>query len=328
MSIVRGARCWLLAGACIATAGRVSTAQHETAQQASAKHLADSIVATAKAAIGTLDDSTALHHAGYFAIGFGAGIKDLTPFQGQHWIAFARFLANEPTQLAKPTFLMYLPVHDSLIPIGVAYTRRIPSDSTLPTSLAGVETEWHSHVFCRNLPGEGNALADGPDDCKARNGTIAPNQIAMVHAWTVPNPDGPYAHDNPALPFIATGLAVPQHMSRDERMLGLALGESYGAKLPVAHRIEFAATKIGTAKVQELATHRATLRDLAGQIRDAERAKDDARVKLLDKRAVDEYTTIAGIYRAIAPSAELRARFDTELNDAVEGMAGMAHHHM
>ena len=219
----------------------------------------DSVIARATAAISALHDSSALRTAGYGAIGFGAGVKDLSPFQGQHWIQMARFLVNPPVDLTKPTFMMYLPIGDSLIPIGVAYTLRVPARAALPTEIDGVPAEWHSHVFCRGLPGEGNALADGPDDCKARGGVAAAMQIAMVHTWTVPNPDGPFAHDNPVLPYIATGLQLPVHVTRDDRLLGLALGETYGAKLPIAHRIEYEATRAG--KGQSLAAPRAKLRD-------------------------------------------------------------------
>ncbi len=296
------------------------SAQHDMAMPT---HLQDSILAAAKGAIGTLHDSAALHGAGYNAIGFGGGIKDLSPFQGQHWIALMRFVANAPVDLTKPTFLMYLPVGDSLIPVGVAYTHRIPADSPLPTDLAGEATEWHSHVFCRNLPGEGSALADGPDDCKARQGTPAPNQIAMVHSWTVPNPDGPYAHDNPALPFIATGLIPPTHASHDDRLFGLALGESYGAKLPIAHRIEFEAARAG--KTGTLSDHRAKLRELVVQLRAAQHTKDAARLQSLRNSAIDEYSAIAAEYRALAPSPEMRARFDAEYDMALDGMS---HNHM
>src|SRR5690349_21509281 len=169
----------------------------------------DSVVARAREALRTLADSAALHAAGYFPIGFGAGTRDLTPFQGQHWIDLGRFLTNPPVLLSRPNFAIYLPVGDSLIPVGVAYSRRIPADSAQPTEIAGTPAGWHAHAFCRGIPGEGNVLADGPDDCRARGGTPAPNQITMVHAWTVQNPDGAYGHDNPALPFLATRLRPP-----------------------------------------------------------------------------------------------------------------------
>ncbi|MEO7082823.1 MAG: hypothetical protein ABI442_22780 [Gemmatimonadaceae bacterium] len=294
-----------------------------TAALASAQTSPESVVARAKIAISTLHDSASLAKEGFGAIGFGAGIKDLSPFQGQHWIQLPRFLINPPVDIDHPNFMMYLPTGDSLIPVGVAYTHRVPAGAALPTDLDGVPAEWHSHVFCRNLPGEGQALADGPDDCKARGGTSAPMQIAMVHTWTVPNPDGPFAHDNPVLPYIATGLKLPTHVTHDDRLVGLALGETYGAKLPIAHRIELEAKRIG--KGQSLAAPRAKLKEIAASMKAAEKAGDDKKVAALRKNAMDEYNKLAVEYRALASSAEIRARYDAELDMALDGMG---HHHM
>jgi hypothetical protein len=283
----------------------------------------DSVVARAKVAISTLHDSTSLAKEGFGAIGFGAGVKDLSPFQGQHWIQLPRFMVNPPVDIAHPNFMMYLPVGDSLIPVGVAYTHRVPAGAALPEDLDGVPAEWHSHVFCRNLPGEGSALADGPDDCKARGGTSAPMQIAMVHTWTVPNPDGPFAHDNPVLPYIATGLKLPTHVTRDDRLVGLALGETYGAKLPIAHRIELEAKRTG--KTGSLDAPRAKLKEIASNMKAAEKAGDDKKVASLRRSAIDEYNEIAADYRSMAATPELKSRYDAELDMALDGMG---HHHM
>src|SRR6185503_13223861 len=148
----------------------------------------DSAVTIARAAIAPLTDSVELRDAGFFPSGCGAGTRDLTPFQGQHWLSIGRFANNSPINLARPTLMIYLPVADSLIPIGVAYTRRIPLDSAAPpdlTQLGGKPVEWHTHVVCRAIPGEGQVIADGVDDCKSRGGTPAPNRITMAHVWTV-----------------------------------------------------------------------------------------------------------------------------------------------
>ena len=283
----------------------------------------DSIVAHATAVIAPLRDSAALHRAGFFAIGFGGGVKDLTPFQGQHWIEVRRWLANPAPEVAKPNFLMYLPVGDSLVPIGTAYTRRLEPSLAPPSDLDGDTVEWHSHVFCRSVPGEGNTLADGIDDCKARGGTPGPREIKMVHVWTIANPDGPYAHDNPALPFIATGLRPPQHATRDDRLFGIALGESYGARLVIAHRLTILAAKQG--KQQGLDAWRDTLRALVSQLRAAEGANDTRRLAALRAKTIEAWTALAAEYRAVAPTPELKARFDVELQQA---LGTVSHDHM
>ncbi len=275
----------------------------------------DSAVTRAKEAIKPLVDSVALRDAGFFPIGFGVGTRDLTPFQGQHWLSLGRFANNQPVTLTRPTFMMYLPVNDSLIPIGVAYSRRIPVDSAQPTDLAGAPAEWHNHVICRAIPGEGQVITDGVDDCKARGGTPPPNQISMVHVWIVPNPDGVYAHDNPALPFIATGLTPPARLTSDDRLFAVALGETYGAKLFVAHRIDRDAAKAGTRS--RLDEKRSALRQIVPQLRDAQRARDATKFGVLRKQLIDAWGALADEYRAVAATPEMRTRFDVELGQAL-----------
>ena len=120
----------------------------------------DSTVARAREAIRPLTDSVALAKAGYVPLAFGP-VRDNSPFQGQHWLSPLAIAANAPVDLLHPTFVMFLPLGDSLVPVGVAYSQRIGQEAPVPTSLAGSRTEWHTHVFCRNVPGEGRVLAEG-----------------------------------------------------------------------------------------------------------------------------------------------------------------------
>lgn len=282
----------------------------------------DTVVARAKDAIRPLVDSASLAESGYMVLRFGP-VRDLTPMQGQHWLSVVRILANAPVDLAHPTFVMYLPVRDSLIPVGVAYSRRIGGNLPVPTDLVGTPAEWHNHVFCRAVPGEGQVLADGIEDCRQRGGSPTPSQITMVHTWTIPNPDGPYAHDNPSLPYVATGLKPPPKPTRDDRLVAVALGETYGAKLPEGHRIEREAVIAGTAAL--LQPHRATLRDLVPQFVAAERAGDRVKLESLRKKALSTWNALASTYRALATTPERKARFDIELEQVVAGPE--AHHH-
>ena len=285
----------------------------------------DSAIERSRAAIQPLTDSTALRDAGFFPIGFGAGTRDLTPFQGQHWLSIGRFANNQPVNLSKPTFMIYLPIGDSMVPVGVAHTRRVPLDSAAPpdiTELGGKPVEWHTHVICRAIPGEGQVIADGVEDCKTRGGTPAPNRILMVHIWTVSNPDGSYAHDNPALPFLATGLTPPAAASSDDRRVAIALGETYGAKLFVAHRIERDVGKAGAPT--RLKEKRAALRELLPQLREAQRSRDAAAFALARRKLLEAWNALADEYRAVAPTPEMKARFDYELQAALRTSA---HHH-
>jgi hypothetical protein len=142
----------------------------------------------------------------------------------------------------------------------------------------------------------------------------------MIHTWTIPNPDGPYAHDNPALPYIATGLRPPRSASRDDRLLGIALGETYGAKLFIAHRIERDVRRrnlspAGLAKLEEL---RASMRALVPRLRSAQRSGETRKFGALRTQLVSGWNALAAGYRELAPTAEMRARFDHELAKALD----------
>lgn len=274
----------------------------------------DSVVARAAKAIAPLTDSVALRSAGFAPLEFGP-VRDLTPFQGQHWLSLPRILGmamrNDPVDIDSPTFVMYLPVKGALTPIGVAYTKRIGGQVAAPTTFAGMPAMWHTHMFCRNVPGEGLVLSDGLEDCTDRGGQPTRNQIAMIHTWTIPNPDGPFAHDNPALPFIATGLRPPAHPTRDDRLFGVALGETYGALLPEGHRIDHEARAAGT--IEALATQRTALRALVPKLIEAEKKGDTAKFEALRKKALDTYNTLLAAYRGLASSPQIRSRLDVEL---------------
>jgi hypothetical protein len=274
----------------------------------------DSVVARAARALKPLTDSASLHAAGFTPLAFGP-VRDLTPFQGQHWLSLPRIVAmamgNQPVDIDNPTFLMFLPVNGSLTPVGVAYTKRIGGRMAAPTEFAGMPAMWHTHMFCRQVPGEGQVLADGLEDCTDRGGKPTQNQIAMIHTWTIPNPDGPFAHDNPSLPFIATGLKPPAHPTRDDRLFGVALGETYGAMLPEAHRINHEAQAAGTVSV--LQTHRVALRALVPQLLAAEGNGDQAKFDALRKKTVSTYNDLLSAYRALASSPQIKSRLDVEL---------------
>ncbi len=302
--------------------------------------LADSlaIVEQARAAIAPLTDSVALHAAGFTPLGFGR-VRDLTPFQGQHWLHLIRIVMNAPVAPSQPAFVMYVPIRDTLRAVGVAYAQRQRLDAPIPTTLAGASAEWHAHVFCRNIPGEGAALADGADDCAARGGTVSglgrggrgggaagmlggPQEIVMVHAWTVPNPDGPFAHDNPALPYLAPGRSIPVTMDRDNRLFGVALGETYGAKLPMAIRIDAEAARDGADSA--LVRHRAAMRGVVRELQDAEQRRDGARFGKARAALLAEWTALYDAYQALAKSPQIRERLVTELSQL---LGDSAHHH-
>jgi hypothetical protein len=144
----------------------------------------------------------------------------------------------------------------------------------------------------------------------------------MVHTWTIANPDGPNARDNPTLPFLATGLKAPAHPTRDDRLFAIALGESYGAKLPAAHRIDRDAQRAGTAQL--LGQHRSALRDLVPQLRDAEKSGDKARFESLRRKTISTWNALFSTYHALAQTPEIGTRLDIEL---AQLLGEEMHHH-
>jgi hypothetical protein len=278
----------------------------------------DTLVARAQRAIKPLSDSASLHAAGFTPLAFGP-VRDLTPFQGQHWLSVPRVaamaIANAPVDLDNPTFMMYLPLNGVLTPVGVAYTIRIGGQMKPPTTFGGMPAMWHTHMFCRNVPGEGQVLADGLEDCTDRGGTPTRNQIAMIHTWTIPNPDGPFAHDNPALPFVAVGLKPPAKPNRDDRLFGIALGETYGALLPEAHRIDHEARAAGT--IEALNSQRGALRALVPQLVATEKAGDQAKFDALRKKVISTYNTLFSAYTGLASTPQIASRLKEELDEMV-----------
>ena len=274
----------------------------------------DSAVARAERAIAPLTDSASLHAAGFQPLGFGP-VRDLTPFQGQHWLSIPRVvrmvMGNAPVDIDNPSFLMFLPINGKLVPVGVAYAKRISDRESAPTEFAGEPAAWHTHMFCRNVPGEGQVLSDGLEDCTDRGGTPTRNQIAMIHTWTIPNPDGPHAHDNPSLPYIAVGLKPPAYPTRDDRLFGVALGETYGAKLPEAHRIDHESQAAGTIEV--LGAQRTALRALVPQLVAAEQRGDKSGFESLRKKTISTYNALLSAYRALASTPQIKSRLDDEL---------------
>lgn len=276
----------------------------------------DSVVARAAKALKPLSDSAGLHAAGFLPLQFGP-VRDLTPFQGQHWLSIGRVLAmafrGDSVDIDNPTFVMFLPLNGKLEPVGVAYTERITSRAAAPTTFAGMPAMWHTHMFCRNVPGEGQVLSDGLEDCTDRGGMPTRNQIAMIHTWTIPNPDGPFAHDNPSLPFLAVGLKPPAHPTRDDRLFGIALGETYGALLPEGHRIDHEARAAGT--IEPLEAQRKILRDLVPQLVAAEKSGDQTKFDALRKKAINTYNTLLSAYRGLASTPQIKSRLDYELGE-------------
>ncbi len=234
-------------------------------------------------------------------------------------------------ELDAPVFVMYSPVGGRLQAVGLAYATRIRHDATVPESLGAYPAAWHLHQACFAIPGEGLALADGIEDCRARGGRPTPRQVAMVHVWTgVPNPEGQYAHDNPALPYLAVGLAPPTpaeladaQRARRVRALALAIAETYDARMPFARRIEMANRDEGLA--DSLKAHRDVIARLVPLLQAAEARHDGAAYEAAAGDAVAQWEALQALYQRLAPTPELRRDLTNQYAVAL-GDAGHQQH--
>lgn len=288
----------------------------------------DSVPVRVKQVAARHADTSAARSGGFQPLAIGT-IADLTPFQGQHWLHSWRVFSGSP-DLDSPSFVMFVPIEGGWRVAGLAYSRRMARGAAVPTDLGGAKAAWHLHQPCAVVPGEGEALADGEADCRARGGAPQPPEIAMVHAWVVPNPEGPFAHDNVALPYWVTGLTLPTSAdlasvarARMTRSLGLALGESYGAIMPYARLVEAVSTMAGLA--DSLAVHRAAIRALVPRLKAADRAGDRITRRTLASQAVGHWEALRRLYSAAAPSPEIRNQLELQHTRALGGAPG---HHM
>ena len=285
------------------------------------------VVQLAREAIEHISDTASARDAGFVALDFG-DLEDLSPFQGQHWIHPWR-LRNAGDHFGGPSFIMFVPMHGVLRIVGIAYSRQIGHDEEVPQTLGDVHAPWHLHQMCFGIPGEGTLLADGVADCRERGGRPTPMQTSMVHVWTdAPSPGGPFAHDNPALPYLAVGLEPPTGADvaspdrrTEVRALALALGESYGARMPYARRLEFINEDESLARA--VAAHRAVIAKLVPQLVSAEQQGNRAAFDRLAGEAVAEWHLLRAVYESMAPTPEMLTQLKRE-----HGMAlGTETHH-
>ena len=320
--------CCSVAGCAYAPAGSAradAPADNTTVLGALQRAQLDSTVAVALA----LANPLAARRAGFHRIA-PPSVPDLSPLMGEHWIN-ERNLGGESLDLTRPAYLMFYPLGNTpeQTLVGTAYgTVQLP-EAQLPAGFAGNDDEWHIHLPCTGVPGVSTLLAEGVEDCRALGGEPGTNRIAMVHVWiNIPNPLGPFALDNPALPYVAVGLTPPtaDDMADLERAhwlraLGLALSETYGAVPRLSSRLDL---HPDSTFAQTTAPLREQIRRLLPRMRLADRNGDAAEFERLGDRAIAEWQHIQEAYlnAALARSPELRSLFQRWFEAALDPMHG------
>jgi hypothetical protein len=153
-------------------------------------------------------DLEAAKRAGYHRFRLGAD----SPLMGEHWVN--RDLLNQPVDLNRPAVLQYIKVGDRRVLVGVAYGHWQRPGDPFPRGFAGDSDSWHLHdmpALERRLSRHAPWYIRWAVDRRIQSGKVGGpdgrTQLAMVHAWIwSDNPDGMFANDNPALPYLRNRL--------------------------------------------------------------------------------------------------------------------------
>lgn len=237
-------------------------------------------------------------------------VPGLNPFVGEHWFR-PSWLRLPALDLKRPAYLMFYPIDGVERLVGVGYAFNQPSGAPPPSDFAWASPQWHLHHPCTALAGMGSLLLRSAEECKELGGKPGTTQIVMLHVWLEPNPDGEFASENPALPFLATGLKPPDSLAFSDhqgsirlRALGLALGETIGARPRYGTMSEFGADSVRFRK--RAAPLRVRLGILADSLRAAEQLGDTSHYEERVDEAVETWKMLRQVYLDLAPGKVAR----------------------
>jgi hypothetical protein len=178
-------------------------------------------LARATAALDRYQDVAAAERDGWVKPGRNDGFQ-----MGEHW--YRPDLLRDPVcRLEAPQFLQYLVIDGRRTLIGTGY---VCGAAAGPPDWFGDAT-WHTHgpELCRTrkgavldasywaaaLPNEVND-ATWRDVCDRLWSEPEERKIVMLHTWNwIAAPDGPFVHENRAIPFLRAGLRVPAREALD-----------------------------------------------------------------------------------------------------------------
>ena len=198
---------------------------------------------------------------------------------GEHW--YREDLVGLPLDLARPSTLQYADVGGRRVLVGVAYTVYHRPGEPVPEGFAGSDDHWHTHDVAKLAQA---IVADRPllrwvVSRRLERGRVGPNGdgrnlLTMVHAWVwLSNPDGVFAQQHRALPYLRAGLPAEWAAGAGEASaLGVALLAEDGCAEDVRRTDRVARLDAG----QERALREACARS-AGHVRAALARSRDAR---------------------------------------------------
>jgi hypothetical protein len=236
----------------------------EGGEFADAGHDMSAFVERARAATARYQDRAAAIADGYRLIG------DDFPGMGEHWIQIG-LVFDGVYDPARPEVLTYVTLDGAPRLLGLAYALPLLDGEEPPEEPAG-RMAWHAH---RGTVDEETFV---PHHDHSDHGNHGP-RLAMVHAWVwLENPEGLFAADNWAIPFLRLGLEAP---SQAAPAAGKALSLLTGGDDYVARVVRAAAAP---ARVDEAALRTVILRTSA-RVADVVERRHGAR---LSREAVEE----------------------------------------
>lgn len=169
----------------------------------------DAQVAAARAHAGAFADLRTAQRAGWRPFGGPAALM------GQHYFDPSNpdYLPGQGIDPRRPSNLLYAEVGGRPMLVGVAYNMRLSDRDVLPEGFAGRSDVWHVHDvarFARAVTLDRPLLRWAADtfltpEFEGGDG-VRRDRLAMVHLWTIPNPDGAFASHNRALAYLQLGL--------------------------------------------------------------------------------------------------------------------------
>jgi hypothetical protein len=237
---------------------------------------ADSQIARARQVAAAFSTPEAARAAGYLPR-FGD-----VPLQGEHYTKRDLVLVGT-FDLDHPPVLMFVPIKGVPTLVGVAYAYEVKAGEPAPEGFDGDADQWHEHPFL-SLPGK---------------------RLVMTHVWFVPSAGGPFAHDNPALPFLELDLPVPTAGWLDfdaYRRLGLALSLSQDQ---LAERLRMVLNQFPDLQ-QRTAAEREAIRRLIPGLVAAQKAGSAARYRELAGEAERHAAAILDGWRNVPASPAVR----------------------
>jgi hypothetical protein len=250
---------------------------------------------TAVASIRTPDDAA---RAGFVPV------LGNTPLQGAHY-ARPDLVMRDTFDMNQPTMLMFAPIGDKQTLVGVAYTYYLPTDRSVPRGWVGAADRWHTHDDIARIPGK---------------------HIVMMHAWFVESPDGPFAGENSALPYLAADIVRPSVIDVDDHegaYAARALGMALGLVTAPPDVIDLIHRQANPDLAQRIATERGKLIALIPKLRSAG-SSEPAAFDALRVQAIAIGDSLVARYRDAAAGS---SRLQTGLEMVIAMYRGGTHPH-